>query len=97
MKNLKIGNISIEDTLNWFTDEQTINYLSEIMSTDFEINNIDKCIDDLISDYERENLINTRNNILKELDANKSNHTKEELANLEEKLNTVILKLAKIK
>ena len=84
------------NVLDYFTDPEIINYLSGIMAYDFEIKDINKCIDDLISIYTKEILINMRNIIIKQLDDTK-NLTKEEIADLEKKLNDVILKLAKIK
>lgn len=92
---LKKGNIS-SNILDYFDDTDTINYLSGIMAYDFEITDINKCIDDLISIYTKEKLVNMRNDIIKQLE-NTNNLTNEEIANLEKKLNDVILKLAKIK
>ena len=89
------GNINIDNILNLFEDESTINYLSGIMSSDFEIADIDKCIDDVIATYRKEVLVQKRNQILEQLD--NSNLTKEEIANLETELNGIIIKLAKMK
>ena len=89
------GNINIDNILNLFEDESTINYLSGIMSSDFEIADIDKCIDDVIATYRKEVLVQRRNQILGQLD--NSNLTKEEIANLENELNGIIIKLAKMK
>jgi len=92
---LEKGNIS-SNILDYFNDTNTINYLSGIMAYDFEITDINKCIDDLISIYTKEKLVSARNEIIKQLD-NTQNLTKEETASLEKKLNDVILQLAKIK
>lgn len=89
------GNINIDNILNLFEDESTINYLSGIMSSDFEITDIDKGIDDVIAIYRKEVLVQRRNQILGQLD--NSNLTKEEIANLETELNGIIIKLAKMK
>ena len=89
------GNINIDNMLNLFEDENTINYLSGIMSSDFEITDIDKGIDDVIATYRKEVLVQRRNQILGQLD--NSNLTKEEIANLETELNGIIIKLAKMK
>ena len=89
------GNINIDNILNLFEDESTINYLSGIMSSDFEITDIDKGIDDVIATYRKEVLVQRRNQILGQLD--NSNLTKEEIANLETELNGIIIKLAKMK
>lgn len=89
------GNINIENILDLFEDEDTVNYLSGIMSSDFEIADIDKCIDDIIITYRKEVLVQRRNQILVQMD--NGNLTKEEIANLETELNDVIIKLAKMK
>lgn len=92
---LEKGNINT-NILDYFDDSDIINYLSGIMASDFEITDIHKGIDDLITIYTKEKLISKRNNIIKQLD-NTQNLTKEEIANLEKELNEIILKLARIK
>ena len=82
--------------LDSFDDEETINYLSGIMAEDFGISDINKCIEDLLTTYNKEKLVNKRNEIIKKLE-NTDNMTKEEIHELEENLNDVILKLAKVK
>lgn len=89
------GNINIENILDLFEDEITVNYLSGIMSSDFEITDVDKCIEDVFVAYRKELLLQRRNEILGKID--NSNLTKEEVANLEAQLNEVIIQLAKIK
>ena len=92
------GNINIENILDLFEDENVVNYLSGIMSSDFEITDVDKCIEDVITTYRKEILLQERNEILRKIDnADNSSLTKEEIANLEAKLNDVIIKLAKMK
>ena len=78
-----------------FDDENTVNYLSGIMSSDFEIADVDKCIDDIIVTYRKEMLLQRRNEILSKID--NGNSTKEEIASLETELNDIIIKLAKMK
>ena len=89
------GNINIENILDLFDDEITVNYLSGIMSSDFEITDVDKCIEDVLVTYRKELLLQKRNEILGKIDNN--GLTKEEVANLEAQLNEVIIQLAKIK
>ena len=89
------GNINIENILDLFEDEITVNYLSGIMSSDFEITDVDKCIEDVLVTYRKELLLQRRNEILGKID--NSNLTKEEVANLEAQLNEVIIQSAKIK
>ena len=80
------GNINIENILDLFEDEITVNYLSGIMSSDFEITDVDKCIEDVLVAYRKELLLQRRNEILGKID--NSNLTKED---------EVIIQLAKIK
>ena len=82
--------------LDSFDDEEIINYLSGIMADDFGILDINKCIEDLLTTYNKEKLVNRRKEIIKKLE-NTDNMTKEEIHELEENLNDVILKLAKVK
>ena len=58
------GNINIENILDLFDDEITVNYLSGIMSSDFEIPDVDKCIEDVLVTYRKELLLQRRNEIL---------------------------------
>lgn len=89
------GNINIENILDLFEDENIVNYLSGIMSSDFEITDVDKCIDDIVVTYKKTILLQKRNKILSKID--KGDLTKEEVANLETELNNIIIKLAKMK
>ena len=92
------GNINIENLIDLFEDEDTVNYLSGIMSYDFEISDVNKCIEDVIVTYRKEYLLQKRNSILSKIDkAEQENLTREEIAELEEELNKTILSLAKIK
>ena len=90
------GNINIENAVNWFENEETINYLSGIMASDFEISDLEKSIEDIVNAYKKEKLINERNTILKKLE-NTQSLPKEEMNDLEKRLNSIILKLAQIK
>ena len=90
------GNINIESIIDLFEDENIVNYLSGIMSSNFEITDVDKCIDDVILTYKKEILLKKRNDIMNKLNI-QNTITKDEVANLEEELNSVIIQLAKIK
>lgn len=92
---LEKGN-SINNVLDLFEDQETINFLTWVMAYDFEITEVSKCIDDILNNYEKDKLISMRNEIIQALD-NTNNLTKEEVASLEQSLNEVILRLAKIK
>ena len=81
--------------LDYFEDEETINHLTMLMADDYEITDVNKCIDDIINSYNKDRLINRRNEILQLIDNEKL--TKEEIATLETELSNIIIKLAKIK
>jgi DNA primase len=88
------GNINTNQIVDWFQDENIISRITEIMAEDFEITDVNKAIDDLINVYEKQKLVNRRNEILKQLDNEKN---VENMKELEKELNDIILKLAKIK
>ena len=88
------GNINTNQIADWFQDENIISRITEIMAEDFEITDVNKAIDDLINVYEKQKLVNRRNEILKQLDTEKD---VENMKELEKELNDIILKLAKIK
>lgn len=92
---LEKGNSNINNVLDWFEDEETINYISWILAYDFEITEVNKCITDLINIYSKQNLINQRNEIIKALE--RSDLSKEESEQLGNMLNEIIIKLAKMK
>ena len=87
-------NINI-NILDLFEEDDEVNYLSGIMAEDFGISDIDKCIRDLLTIYYKVKLTNRRNELVKMLDDKSlpSNEAKE----LENELNNVFLKLAKVK
>ncbi len=75
-------------------DQEIQSHVSEILVTDYEITSVSKCIEELISYYEREHLIEKRNVILKEIEKETDKKRYEELAG---ELNEIIAMLAKIK
>lgn len=92
---LEKGN-SISNALDLFEDEETISFLSWVMAYDFEISEVDKAIEDILNNYEKYKLISMRNEIIQALE-NTENLTEDEVANLEQSLNEIILKLARMK
>ena len=95
---LEKGNsINNTNVLDLFEDEDIINFLTWVMAYDFEIVEVDKAIDDILNNYEKEKLISMRNEIVQVLEENTDNLTKDEIASLEQSLNEVIIKLAKMK
>ena len=64
------------------------------MATDYEIENTEKAVDDIITKYIREKLDNKKKNILKQLEIENDEGKKKELGR---ELSNVIIELAKIK
>ena len=89
------GNINTNHVLNWFEEESIINELSWIMAYDFEIVEVNKCIEDVINTYEKERTILERNRIINELE-NKNLEPKK-VKELETRLSQIIIKLEKMK
>ncbi len=77
-------------------DQNIQSHVSEILVTDYEINSIDKCIEDVVNTYNKERLTNRKFEIIRTLE-NSSSLTKDEIAKLESELNKLILELAKRK
>ena len=77
-------------------DQDIQSHVSEILVTDYEINSVEKCIEDLINIYNKERLSNRKSEIIKALE-NSSTLTKEEIAKLEQTLSEIIIELAKNK
>ncbi len=92
----KKGNSNINNMLDLFKDDEgTINYITGIMATDYEITDVNKSVKDIIHIYKKEKLINKKNEIIKKID-NKDLDL-EEKRNLEKELSSVIIELAKFK
>ena len=95
---LEKGNsINNTNVLDLFEDEDIINFLTWVMAYDFEIVEVDKAIEDILNNYEKEKLISMRNEIVQVLEENTDGLTKDEIASLEQSLNEIIIKLAKMK
>lgn len=75
-------------------DEETQNHITMVMATDYEIENIDKAVDDILSKYEKERLDNRKQEILKQLEIEQNAETKKQLG---KELSDIIIALAKIK
>lgn len=85
----------ITNILDNMENQELISHLSSIMADDYEISDMNKCIEDIINSYNKERIIVRKNEILAELE--NSNHTKEEIASFERELSNIILQLAKMK
>ena len=92
---LENGNINTNQLLDKLEDENMINHMTEIMAYDFEITDVDKAVEDIVTIYEKEKLLQKRNQLLKQIEEN--NDDVEKVRQLEEELNSIILKLAKMK
>ena len=89
------GNSNINNVLDNLQDEEQINQITKIMADDYDIQDMAKATLDVINIYEKEKIINKRNQILKELD--NQDLTKEKRASLESELSNIIIKHAKFK
>ena len=83
----------ISSILDYFTDEEIINHITMLMADDYEIDDVEKCINDVITSYNKERLINRKNELVKILNSN-SDITKEEAVSLGKELNDIIRRLA---
>lgn len=90
---LEKGNSNTNQVLNQFEEENIISHLTEIMAYDFEINDVDKAVEDLLYTYEKEKLIQRRSELVKQIEEESSENKDQ----LEKELNEVFLKLAKMK
>lgn len=90
---LENGNSNTNQVLNKFEEENIISHLTEIMAYDFEINDVDKAVEDLLYTYEKEKLVQRRSELIKQIEEG-STENKDQL---EKELNEVFLKLAKMK
>jgi len=89
------GNSNINNILDTITNENEINYITRILAEDYNIQDIEKAIIDVITIYEKEKIVYRRNEILSNLED--KNLTKNERASLEKELKDVIIRLAKFK
>ena len=84
-----------EDALNWFEDQDIVSYLAGVLSNDFEINDVDKAIEDVEKTYLKEAKILRRDEIIEILKS--PDLDKDEKANLEKELNNIIIDLVRMK
>ena len=75
-------------------DEETQNHITMVMATDYEIENVEKAVEDILQKYERERLDNRKQTILKQLEIEKDGEKKKKLG---KELSNIIIALAKIK
>jgi len=75
-------------------DEETQNHITMVMATDYEIENMEKAVDDILQKYEKERLDNRKQEILKQIEIEEDNEKKKQLG---KELSNIIIALAKIK
>lgn len=83
----------INNVLDLFEDDELINHITYIMSSNFDITDTKKAIEDILSKLEKEKLINRKSEILKKLSS--GNVSKDELIKLEEELKLLSKKITK--
>ena len=75
-------------------DEETQNHITMVMATDYEIEDTEKAVDDILQKYEKEKLDYRKREILKLLDIENDGEKKRQLG---KELSNIIVALAKIK
>ena len=90
---LEKGNSNINSILDNMTEEEQ-NHITEIMSTDYEIEDMEKAIDDIIQSYQKDKLNERKLEILKLLDTVAE---ATERKKLEKELSDIIIQLAKLR
>lgn len=85
-----------ENIISLFEDEDDINYVSGILSYDFEISDVNKAIEDIEKVYYKEKLISLRNELILKLE-NNNNAEEADKKEIENELTNVILELTKMK
>lgn len=76
--------------------EEEQNHITEIMADDYEIDDIEKAIDDIMQSYEKDKLNSRKFEILELLEQN-INIEQEQKKGLEKELSEIIIRLAKMK
>ena len=89
------GNSNINSILDTIKDEEMLNTITRIMADDYDITDINKAIMDIIKIYEKEKVLEEKKQIILKLEDN--NLSNEQAKELEAKLSTIIIKLAKMK
>ena len=93
---LEKGNSNINSILDNLSDEEQ-NHITAILADDYEINNIEKAIDDIMQSYEKERLVNRKIEIIEKLENNNETIDQEEKNKLEKELTDIIIRVAKMK
>lgn len=87
------GNSNINSIIDNLSEEEQ-NHITMIMAEDYEIDDVEKAIDDIIQSYEKDKLNERKLEILELLENPNQDEQKKEL---EKELNDIIIRLAKIR
>ncbi len=90
---LEKGNSNINSVIDTLGEEEQ-NHITEIMADDYEIEDVEKAIDDILQSYEKDKLNKRKFEILELIEKNLEANQKKEL---EKELNEIIIRLAKMK
>ena len=86
------GNSNITNMLDNFDNEEIVNKITAMMTEQVDESELDKYIQDISNSYDKEKLIQKRNEILESL--KNPSLSKDEINNLESELSQIIIKLA---
>lgn len=89
------NNTNIYKEVTNIEDEEFQSILSEILFSEYEINSVEKFADEIINNYEKNKLNDRKQEILEEIKIENLDNDKK--TKLENELNEIIIKLAKIK
>ena len=87
------GNSNINGIIDEL-DQEEQNQITMIMADDYEIDDLEKAIDDIIQTYQKERLTNRKFEILELMEETTDENQKKEL---EKELSNIIIRLASIK
>ena len=73
-------------------DEETKNHITMVMATDYEIENLEKAVDDILQKYEKERLESRKKEVLRLLDKEQDGEKKKQLG---KELSNIIIALAR--
>ena len=90
-----VSETKIMQTIANIEDPELQRHVSELMVSDYEITSAEKCVDDLLLTYNKDRLNTRKLEIIKALESKELD--KEQIASLEQELNTIIVELARRK
>ena len=93
---LEKGNSNINGILDELGEEEQ-NHITEILADDYEIDDVEKAIDDVMRSYEKDRLNDRKLKILEILESRENNLEQEEKNKLGKELSDIIVRLAKMK